>query len=39
VFGADGKQTGAFQVESYAFNEVKKQLLVGGSARITLNEK
>lgn len=39
VFGADGKQTGAFQVESYAFNEVKKQLLVGGSARITLSEK
>jgi N-acetylmuramoyl-L-alanine amidase len=39
VFGADGKQTGAFQVESYAFNEVKKQLLVGGSARITLSDK
>lgn len=39
VFGADGKQTGAFQVEAYAFNEVKKQLLVGGEARITLSEK
>jgi hypothetical protein len=39
VFGADGKQTGAFQVESYAFNEVKKQLLVGGKATITLSEK
>lgn len=39
VFGADGKQTGAFQVESYAFNEVKKQLLVGGKAAIILSEK
>lgn len=39
VYGADGKQTGAFQVESYAFNEVKKQLLVGGKATITLSEK
>jgi N-acetylmuramoyl-L-alanine amidase len=39
VFGADGKQTGAFQMESYAFNEVKKQLLVGGKATITLSEK
>jgi N-acetylmuramoyl-L-alanine amidase len=39
VYGADGEQTGAFQVESYAFNEVKKQLLVGGKATITLSEK
>lgn len=39
VFGADGKQTGAFQVEAYAFNEVRKQLLVGGSVRITLSDK
>lgn len=39
VFGADGKQTGAFQVEAYAFNEVKKQLLVSGKATITLSDK
>lgn len=39
VFGADGKQKGAYTVEAYAFNELRKQLQVGGKATITLSEK
>ena len=39
VFNEAGAQVGAFAVETNAFNEVKKQLQAGGSARITLREK
>lgn len=39
VFNAAGKQVGAYTVEAYAFNEVKKQLQAGGAAKITLSEK
>lgn len=39
VFDADGKQVGAYTIEENAFNEVKKQLLVAGVAKITLSEK
>lgn len=37
VFNADGKQVGAYVVESNAFNEVKRQLQCGGAAKITLS--
>lgn len=37
VFNADGKQVGAYIVESNAFNEVKRQLQSGGAAKITLS--
>lgn len=39
VFDKDGKQVGAFTMEVYAFNEVKRQLQAGGAARITLSDK
>lgn len=39
VFGADGKQKGAYTVEANAFNELRKQLQAGGKATITLSEK
>lgn len=39
VFNKDGKQVGAYRVEANAFNEVKKQLQTGGSAKITLSDK
>lgn len=39
VFGADGKQTGAYHEEANAINEVKRQLQAGGSAKITFSEK
>ena len=39
VFNEAGKQVGAYTVEAYAFNEVKKQLQAGGAAKITLSEK
>jgi N-acetylmuramoyl-L-alanine amidase len=39
VFGADGKQKGAYREEANAINELKKQLHAGGSAKITLSEK
>lgn len=39
VFGADGKQKGAYREEANAINELKKQLHTGGSAKITLSEK
>lgn len=39
VFNAAGKQVGAYIVEANAFNEVKKQLLAGGSAKITYGAK
>lgn len=39
VFDKDGKQVGAYSMEANAFNEVKKQLQSGGSAKITLSEK
>lgn len=39
VFGADGKQKGAYTVEANAFNEAKKQLQAGGKVTITLSEK
>lgn len=39
VFDKDGKQTGAYHEEANAFNEVKRQLQVGGSAKITFSEK
>lgn len=39
VFDAKGKQTGAYRKEINAFNEVKKQLQIGGVAKITLSDK
>ena len=39
VFDAAGKQVGAYNVEANAFNEAKKQLQKGGSAKITLSDK
>ena len=39
VFGADGKQKGAYREEGNAITEVKKQLQAGGKATITLGEK
>ena len=39
VFNADGKQVGAYTLESNALVEVKKQLQAGGSAKITFSEK
>ncbi len=35
VFNSAGKQVGAYSVEANAFNEVKRQLKNGGSAKIT----
>lgn len=35
VFNSAGKQVGAYSVEANAFNEVKRQLKSGGSAKIT----
>lgn len=39
VFNEAGKQVGAYSVEANAFNEVKKQLQIGGTAKITFSEK
>lgn len=39
VFNAEGKQTGAYSVEANAFNELRKQLKSGGSAKITYGTK
>lgn len=39
VFDKYGKQVGAYTVEANAFNEVRRQLLANGSAKITLSDK
>ena len=39
VFNAAGKQVGAYREETYALNEVKKQVQAGGAAKITLSDK
>lgn len=39
VFDKDGKQLGAYTVEEYAFDHVKRLLASDGSAKITLSEK
>ena len=39
VFDKNSKQVGAYRVEENAFNEVKRQLQSGGSAKITLSDK
>lgn len=39
VFNAEGKQTGAYEVEENAFNEAKKLLAAGGKATITYSAK
>lgn len=39
VFDKDGKQVGAYREEANAFDEVKRQLQEGGSAKITFGEK
>lgn len=39
VFNSAGKQVGAYSKEDNAFNEVKKQLQTGGSAKITYGAK
>lgn len=39
VYDKNGKQVGAYSKEANAFNEVKKQLASGGSAKITLSDK
>lgn len=39
VFDSAGKQVGAYSKEANAFNEVKKQLQAGGSAKITYGAK
>lgn len=39
VFDKNGKQVGAYSKEANAFEQVKKQLQTGGSAKITLSDK
>ena len=39
VFNKDGKQVGAYSMESNAFNHVKQLLASDGSAKITLKDK
>lgn len=36
VFDAEGRQTGAYEVEANAFREVKRRLQTGGKATVTL---